>query len=313
MRPFKFLAHPGGIYSGKQLAEVARRAEGLGFSGLVFPDHLVEQLSPIPAMATVLAATETLRVAPFVLNVDLHHPAVLAQDLASLDVLSDGRVDLAIGAGWNKPEYDAVGLSFDPVGTRVARLSEAVKVLKGCFGEGPFSFSGEHYTVTEYDGRPAPVQRPHPPLLIGGGGRRTLELAGREADIVGLAPRVLQGKGADPRSVTFEATVEKIGWAKAAAGDRADELEFNAYPSGPPATVTDDLRGEAQKIADWFRDRTGHDLTADEVIDSPHVFVGSVDRLTEKFVELRERLGISSIMVGQVDELAPVVERLAGT
>ena len=313
MRPFKFLAHPGGIYSGKQLAEVARRAEGLGYSGLVFPDHLVEQLSPIPAMATVLAATETLRVAPFVLNVDLHHPAVLAQDLASLDVLSDGRVDVAIGAGWNKPEYDAVGLSFDPVATRVERLGEAVKVLKGCFGEGPFSFSGDHYTVTDYDGRPAPVQRPHPPFLIGGGGRRTLELAGREADIVGLAPRVLPGKGADPRSVTFEATVEKIGWAKAAAGDRADELEFNAYPSGPPVTVTDDLRGEAQKVADWFRTRTGHDLTADEVIDSPHIFAGSVDRLTEKFAELRERLGITSIMVGPIDDLAPVVERLAGT
>ena len=313
MRPFKFLAHPGGIYSGKELAEVARRAEGLGYSALVFPDHLGPQLSPIPAMATVLAATEKLRAAPFVLNVDLHQPAVLAQDLASLDVLSDGRVDVAIGAGWNKPEYDATGLSFDPVGTRVSRLAEAITILKGCFADGPVSLDGDHFKITNLEGGPKPKQRPLPPFMIGGGGRRTLELAGREADIVSFAPRVAPGPRPDPRSMTFAATVEKIEWVKAAAGDRAGDLEFNAYPSGAPVIVTDDLRGEARKISDRLKQATGHELTEEEVIDSPHFFIGSLDRLTEKFQEMRERLGISSFMVGEVDQLAPVVERLAGT
>lgn len=313
MRPFRFLAHPGGIHSGKELAEAARRAEGLGYSTLVFPDHLGNQLSPIPAMATVLAATETLRAAPFVLNVDLHQPAVLAQDLASLDVMSDGRVDVAIGAGWNKPEYDATGLSFDPVGTRVSRLAEAITILKGCFADGPFSLDGEHYKITDLDGGPKPKQRPHPPFMIGGGGRRTLELAGREADIVSFAARVAAGPRPDPRSLTFDATVEKISWVKAAAGDRADQIEFNAYPSGAPVIVTDDLHGEARKVISRFKQMTGHELTEEEVIESPNMFIGSIDRLTEKFVELRERLGISSFMVGDVDELAPVVERLVGT
>ncbi|HUR49745.1 MAG TPA: TIGR03621 family F420-dependent LLM class oxidoreductase [Acidimicrobiales bacterium] len=312
MRPFRFLAHPGGSHSGKQLGEVARRAEGLGYSGLVFPDHLGMQMSPIPAMATVLAATESLRAAPFVLNVDLHQPAVLAQDLASLDVLSGGRVDIAIGAGWNKPEYDATGLSFDPTGTRVERLTEAVAILKGCFGDGAYSLAGDHYTITDFNSQPKPVQRPHPPFFIGGGGRRTLELAARQANVVGFAPRLLKG-AADPRSMTFEATVEKMEWVRTAAGDRFEELEFNAYPSGVPVTVTDDLHGEAGKVVDFFRKQSGHELTVEEVIDSPHLFIGSIDRLTEKFVELRERLGISSFMVGDVDELAPVVERLAGT
>ena len=313
MRPFRFLAHPGGVFSGKELAEVARRAEGLGYSTLVFPDHLGRQLSPMPAMAIVLAATETLRAAPFVLNVDLHQPAVLAQDLASLDLLSDGRVDVAIGAGWNKPEYDATGLSFDPVGTRVARLAEAIAVLKGCFADGPFSLDGDHYKITNLDGGPKPKQRPHPPFMIGGGGRRTLELAGREADIVSFAARVAPGPRPDPRSLTFEATVEKIGWVKEAAGSRADEIEFNAYPSGAPVIVTDNLREEVGRVIDHFKQTTGHELTEQEVIDAPNIFIGSVERLTEKFQELRERLGISSIMVGDVDELAPVVERLAGT
>ena len=312
MRPFKFLAHPGGSYSGKQLAEVARRAEGLGYTALVFPDHLGMSMSPIPAMATVLAATEKLRAAPFVLNVDLHQPAVLAQDLATMDVLSEGRVDIAIGAGWNKPEYEATGLSFDPIGTRAARLTEAIAILKGCFRDGPFSLVGDHYTITDFDSQPKPVQKPHPPIFIGGGGRRTLELAAREANVVGLAPRLLKGRG-DPQSMTMEATAEKIEWVKAAAGDRFAELELNAYPSGAPVIVTDDLKGEAGRISQRLREMTGVELSEQEVIDSPHIFIGSIDRLTEKFTELRERFGISSFMVGDVDALAPVVERLAGS
>ena len=313
MKPFTFLAEASDAPDLATLTERARRAEAIGVTTLVIPDHLVPIPAPLAWLATIAAVTEHLRISPFVLNNDLRHPAVLAKELATLDVLSGGRLDVAIGAGWNEPEYAAIGLPFDPVGTRVARLSEAIAVLKGCFGDGPFSFVGEHYTISDYDAFPKPVQRPHPPVFIGGGGKRTLTLAGREADVVGLAPRTLSEQRGDPLSVTWAATEEKIGWVREAAGERFDELVLNVYPSQWPITVTDDLRGEARKVIDRMRDRTGHELTEDEVIESPHIFIGSVDRFVEKFSELRERLGISSFMVGSLEELAPVVERLAGT
>jgi probable F420-dependent oxidoreductase len=313
MRPFRFLAEAHAIVDGRTLAETARRVESIGIDVLVIPDHLIEQLAPMPALATAAAATERLRIGTFVLNNDLRHPAVLAQDLASLDVLSGGRLEIGIGAGWNAAEYEAIGLTFDAAPVRSARLQEAVAVLKGCFGDGPFSFAGEHYTIRNFDGHPKPVQRPHPPLLIGGGGRKTLSFAAREADIVGLAPRILPGVRGDPRSLTIAATEEKIGWVREAAGDRFDELELNVYPSMSPVIVTDHARREAQALAERLRERTGFEVASDELLESPHIFIGSIDGLTEKFQMLRERLGVSSIMVGEVDELAPVVARLAGT
>jgi probable F420-dependent oxidoreductase len=179
-RPFRFLADAREIATLRELTETARRAEAIGIDTLVVPDHLIPQLAPMPAMAAIAAVSDRLRIAPFVLNNDLRHPVVLAQDLASLDVLSEGRLDVAIGAGWNWAEYEAIGLPFEPTPVRQARLAEAVAVLKGCFGEGPFSFAGEHYTITDHDAYPKPVQKPHPPFLIGGGGRRTLTLAARE-------------------------------------------------------------------------------------------------------------------------------------
>jgi probable F420-dependent oxidoreductase len=312
MRPFRFLADASPTVPGNELVERARQAEDMGYHALVFPDHLLDQFGPIAAMATVAAATSTLRVGAFVLNNDLRHPAVLAQELASIDVLSGGRLDVAIGAGWNRPEYDAMGMSFDPTPVRQARLVESVTVLKGLFSGEPFSFAGEHYTITDYSAGPAPVQRPHPPFFIGGGGRRTLTLAGREADIVGLAPRIAAGGKLDAHSLTFAATREKMDWVHEAAGARFDSLEFNTYPSAWPATVTDDLRGEARRVIDALRARTGVELSEDDVIDSPHLFIGSVDRLVEKFLHLRAELGISSVMLGEIGELAPVLERLAG-
>jgi probable F420-dependent oxidoreductase len=313
MRPFRFLADVHAIVTGQELAARARQAEDLGYHGLVVPDHLIEQLSPVVAMATVAAATSSLRVSAFVLNNDLRHPAVLAQDLASIDVLSGGRVDVAIGAGWNRPEYDAIGLEFAPVAVRQARLAESVAVLKGMFAGKPFSFTGEHYTITDYSAQPVPVQRPHPPFMIGGGGRRTLALAGREADIVGLAPRILPGGKLDARSLTLSAAREKIDWVRDAAGERFDAIELNTYPSAWPAVITDDLRGEARRVVDALRERTGIELSEDEIIDSPHIFIGSVDRLVEKFEQLRAELGISSVFLGEIGELAPVLERLAGS
>ena len=313
MRPFRFLADVHEIVTGAELAARARRAEQQGYHCVVVPDHLLGQLSPVVAMATVAAVTSTLRISAFVMNNDLRHPAVLAQDLASIDVLSGGRLDIAIGAGWNKPEYDAIGMTFDPTPVRQARLAESITVLKGLCTGSPFTFAGEYYTITDYVAEPVAVQRPNPPFFIGGGGRRTLTLAGREADIVGLAPRIMANATVDAASLTLAATREKIGWVRAAAGDRFESLEFNIYPSAWPVTLTNNLHGEAGRVIDALRSRTGIELTEDEVIESPHLFIGSVDRLVEKFLQLREELGICSIMLGEIDELTPVLERLSGS
>jgi len=314
MRPFRFLAEVGEVGSVVELRERARRAESMGYAVMVIPDHLVIPLAPIATLATVAAATEHLRIGTFVLNNDLRHPMVLAHELATLDVLSEGRLEIAIGAGWNIAEYTATGIPFEPSAVRSARLEESVAVLKGLFAEAPFSYAGRYYAITEAEGVPKPIQRPHPPFLIGGGGRRTLSLAGREADIVGLAPRIQPGSTTvDPRSLTVEAAAEKLAWVRDAAGDRYDDLEFNAYPSQFPSVITDRARADATERPAAITARAGVEISADELLASPHQYIGTVDALCDKLVELRERLGISSFMLGDIDELGPVVERLAGT
>src|SRR6266567_4716490 len=316
MHPFRFLTATSDQLDGPALAVFARRAESLGYSTLMMPDHLAAQYAPVPLLTAAAMATETLRVGTFVFNNNLRHPAVLAQDLATLDRLSGGRLELGIGAGWNKPEHDAIGIPFEPVGTRITKLAEALTVLKGCFGDEKFSFAGEHYTITDYEAQPKPVQRPHPPIFIGGGGKRLLTLAGQEARIVGLAPRLAKNaQGApmlDAPSITLAATEEKIGWVRAAAGERFDEIELNTYPTGGPMVLTNDAKGEAARRADKLRERTGVDLTVDEILESPHVFIGTVKELTRKMVELRERLGISSFLFDDMESFAPIVEELAG-
>jgi probable F420-dependent oxidoreductase len=319
VRPFRFLAEPGDVADPRALVEAAREAESIGYDVMVYPDHVVLPFGLVPLLSTVAAVTTRLRVAAFVINNDLRHPAIVAQDMASIDVLSGGRVEVAIGAGWNVPEYEALGIPFDAIGTRVRRLTEAVTVIKGCFGDAPFSFAGEFYAITNHDGLPKPVQKPRPPLFIGGGGRRLLTLAGREADIVGVAPRTLPtAPGADvirsdPRSITVAATEEKLAWVREAAGDRFRDLEINAYPSGTEPILTDHARKDGQDVLDGIRHRTGIEITLDEFLESPHVFIGSVDGLVAKLQEQRERLGITSIMTGAYRTLAPVVERLAAT
>ncbi|HEY2917023.1 MAG TPA: TIGR03621 family F420-dependent LLM class oxidoreductase [Candidatus Limnocylindrales bacterium] len=314
-KPFQFLADAREIVSGPELARRARDAESIGYHELVIPDHLIPQLGPIAGCAWIAAATTKLRVGSFVHNNDLRHPVLLAQELASIDVLSEGRLDVAIGAGWNKPEYDVVGLAFDPTPVRQARLIEAIAVLKGAFADTPddgFSFTGESYRITALDGQPKPVQRPHPPFLIGGGGRKTIELAAREADIIGLAPRILPGIKSDPRSVTVAGTREKIEWVRAATPERFDDLVFNVYPTMTGVSVTDHALAEARDVVAAVAERTGIELTTDELLDSPHIFIGTIDALEQKLIRVREELGISSFMVGTVGPLDPLVERLAG-
>lgn len=313
-RPFRFAVGTAGLKERSALVEHARTAESIGYSTMLIADHLLDQLAPLIALSAVAQATSRMRLGTFVLNNDLRHPAVLAQELASLDLLSDGRLDIGLGAGWNVSEYTAAGMDFDSHGVRFRRMSESVSVLKGLFGEAPLSFAGEHYRIAEMNGLPKPLQKPHPPLMIGGGGKRMLEFAAREAQIVGLAPRLPSPSKPDLHSVLAEATDEKVAWIRAAAGDRFADLELNTYPCLGPVEVTDNPRGAARALSERLVERYGITLTEDELLDSPHVFYGTVDQLADKLLGLRERFGISYMLVlGDMHAFAPVVERLAGT
>jgi len=314
-RPFRFAVGAGRSTDRHELIERAKLAESLGYSTFLASDHLMDQLAPLQALSIVAEATTRLRIGTFVLNNDLRHPAVLAQELASLDVLSGGRLEIGLGAGWNIDEYRAAGLGYDRHSVRFERMTEALAVLKGLFADGPFHFAGKHYQITEMDGAAfmRPHQRPHPPFLIGGGGRLALTFAAREAQIVGLAPRLPRPAEPDVQSLLAEATDEKVAWVREAAGARFAELELNTYASLGPAQITDDARGAARALADRLQARYGCELTEDDVLESPHTFIGTVDALVQKCLMLRERFGLSYIFpIAEPAAFAPVVERLAG-
>lgn len=316
-RPFRFGIALGAPMSRKQFTETARQVESLGYSTLLLPDHFTEQLAPIPALMSAAEATTSLRVGSFVFGNDYHHPAMLAKESATMDVLTDGRLEVGIGAGWSQGEYEQAGLPFDAPATRIGRMEESVQILKGLWREGPFTFSGRHYQIRALEGHPKPLQRPHPPLMIGGGGQRLLTIAGREANIVGLAPRVPSPDRVNPRTLTAAATSEKVQWVREAAGARFAEIEINTYPSLGQPRITDDRRGVAREMMDRLRKRfPTWNLTEDEFLDSPHIFLGTVDQLVEKIVGLRQRFGISYIVMiaaEMIAPFAPVVARLVGT
>src|SRR4051794_15610382 len=183
-RKFRFGAQCSYAGSGKDWAAKARRLEDLGYATLCMPDHFDDQLAPMPALTAAAAATTTLRVGTLVLGNDYRHPLITAKEAATVDVLSGGRFELGIGAGWMGSDYEQSGIGLDPPGVRIERLAESLAVVKGLLAGGKFSFAGRYYSVTRHPGTPAAVQRPRPPILVGGGGRRILSLAGREADIV---------------------------------------------------------------------------------------------------------------------------------
>lgn len=306
-RPFRFGVSVTGAASFTEWRDTVQRAESLGYSSLLVPDHFGPQFAPIAAMAAAAAVTSTIRIGCFVFANDFRHPAVLAKEMATLDVLSDGRVELGIGAGWMRHEYEAAGIPFERPGRRLGKMYEGVEILKRFFTEERFSFQGEHYTVAGLRGWPTPVQSPHPPILIGGGGRQLLSFAAREVDIVGLIPlAAADGHGLEVADATPEATDQKIGWIRAAAGARFPEIELNVFVF--EAIVTSDRLGTARTIAEQFGASVEH------VLQTPYVLVGSVDEIEADLLARRERYGISYIVVAgdRVESFAPVVARLAG-
>ena len=307
-RPFRFGIQADGAASGADWAELARRAEGHGYSCLTMPDHFGDQLAPVPALMAAAAATTHLRVGALVFDNDYKHPVVLAKELATIDLLSGGRLEIGLGAGWMISDYEQSGMPYDTPGVRIDRFVEGLHVIRRAMEPGAFSFSGTHYTITDYDGHPKPVQA-RPPVLIGGGGKRVLGIAAREADIVGINPSMHAGR-IGPEAIagmSAESVDEKVAIVAAAAGDRMADIEMNIRAF--LVNVTSD--GASARAA--MASMVGVDQS---MIDaSPFALIGPPEELVDRLLERRERWGFSYVIVGggDVEAFAPVVARLAGT
>ena len=297
-----------GPFAGMSWAESARRLESLGYSTLVVPDHFHEGLGPIAAMATAATATTALIVSSMVLNTDLRHPALLARELASIDILSRGRLEVGLGAGYNPLDYRCSGMAMDPPSIRVDRLIEHVAVLKALWGEGPTNFAGTHYTIDDLDGTPKPFTPGGPPLLIAGGGRRMLRFAAQHADIIGVnvalpsAPNEASARDGLPASID-----RKFEQIRADAGDRFDDLEFNAWLA--VCRVTDDALALGERLSARFG------APAEEVLRIPFILAGTRHEIVDRLQERRRRWGYSYFVVQEpsIDDFAPIAASLTGT
>ncbi len=320
-RPFRFAVQSAEATSAQEWLGLARRAEELGYSTLFTTDHYfgpgaISQatghrpvdLAPIAAVMAAAAATTSLRVGCRVFCADFHQPAVLAKELATIDLLSEGRLEVGMGAGWITAEYEGLGVPMDRAGVRIERLGEVVELLKAHWSGDDIDYDGTYVHVHGYAGRPLPVQSP-PPIFIGGGAPRILRLAGRLADIVSINFNNASGRlgSASVASSTLAATEEKLGWVREGARERFDqiELEIAAYF----VAVTDDPTTALAGMAERFG------VSADELAQHPHGLFGSVDAICDQLQERRERLGFSYITIAgrNMEEFAPVVARLAGT
>lgn len=321
VKPFRFGVQSYFAETGDDFREQARRAEALGYSAFHLADHLigdgpalkatnhpVQNLAAIPAMAVAAEATSTIHIGCRVFCCDYHNAVVLAKSVATLDFFSGGRTEIGLGAGWLEGEYEAVGVPFLRAGERIDRLEETIQVVRAHFTEGLTDITGTHVRAVGFEAVPKVVARPHPPIMIGGGSRRVLGIAGREADIVSLNFDNSSGKigPAGVGSSTRELTEAKIGWIRDGAGDRFGdlEIEIGAYFT----IVTPDRDKTLAGMAPMFQ------LTPEQLAEHPHALIGSVDHICEELQARREHYGINYVTVGRqvMDAFAPVVERLAG-
>jgi probable F420-dependent oxidoreductase len=307
-RPFRFGVQIAQAASHVEWQAKAQRAEALGYDILLMPDHLTGQLAIGPALAMVGEATTTLRIGTFVLQNDLRHPALVAMEAATLDVLSDGRLELGLGAGGSLlADYEQTGISFDPPGTRVGRLEESLSIIKGLWAEEPLTYAGRYYTITEFDGRPKPIQRPHPPILVAGGGPRVLSLAARESDIVSILPPMLPAGGQFQMEASTAAGVtEQIALIRQVAGTRLSALELNVLIQR--VVVTSNVRQASEDLS-----RQWAPLSPEEVCETPYLLIGTVDEIVATLQSRRDRWGISYVVVFEWDmeAFSPVVARLS--
>lgn len=306
-RRFRFAVQLNEPFPGRTWADTAQEVEQLGYSTIFLPDHLDEGHGPIAVMAACAAVTSVINVGVLVLDCDFRHPAFLAKELATIDHIAEGRLEAGIGAGWKTTDYERSGLTMDRPGVRVSRMMEHAAVLRGLWADGPFSFEGEHYTITELEGLPAPYTPGGPKLLVGGGAPRLLRWAGANADIVGVNASIHSGEidQAAAEDALSERIDEKVGWLKEGAGDRFDDIEVNAWLAA--AELTDDP-AVTEMVAAFF----GTDPAA--LRSSPLALIGTPDEVAEMLEERRDRWGYSyhCLPGDKAAAFAPVVAELTG-
>ncbi len=309
LRPFRFGVQASNAATRHEWVSLAQRAESNGYDVLTMPDHFGDQLAPVPALMTAADATTTLRIGALVWDNDYKHPVVLAKELATMDLLSEGRLEIGIGAGWMISDYEQAGMPYDSPKVRIDRFIEGMGIIKGAMGPGAFSHSGEHYTITNYDGLPKPMQGPCPPILIGGGGKRVLTYAAREADIIGINGTMTAGV-VGPEAIatmTAEAVDEKVAIVHAAAGDRMTQIEMNIRVF--MVKVTNDRIASMDAISGMLG------VPRAFMEQSPFALMGTTEQLIDDLRARREKWGFSYIIVGaeDIEPFAPVVAALAGT
>ena len=317
-RSFRFGVSTIDAQSRHEWVTYARKVEDLGYSTLVMGEHpsLASGLTAAVGLMAAADATSTLRLATHVFANDFHHPVLLAQEAATLDLLSEGRLEFGIGSGWLGADYAALGLPFDPPPVRITRLEESVRLIKRLFEGAPVTFAGSFYQVNDVTLHPKAKQQPHPPIFIGGGGRRVLTLAARKADIVGIDPKGTALGAKDLATTSAAAVDQQINWVREAAGARWPDLELHMLVLA--VKVTEDRRRGAEEVAAMLADWAPY-LTnvpsSEDILASPRYLVGSVNKIVEDLQDRRERYGISYITVfgEDVDAFSPVVARLAGT
>jgi probable F420-dependent oxidoreductase len=308
LRPFRFGVVSEGKQGGASLINTARRAETLGYHIFLMPDHIgieLAQIAPVPALAAIAAATTTIHIGTIVFDNDFRHPVLLAKEIATLDLLSNGRFEWGLGAGWHQAEYEQSGIPFDPAGQRVSRMEEALTLIKALLStSGPVNFSGQYYTVKDFISFPQPSQRPFPPLIIGGGGTRLLKIAARHADSIGVMPKAMER--------SFEDAREKVNYIRQMAGDRWPQIELNILAS--QAIITNDRRAVAEQLTEVDGWRGWRGVPIEQILTTPHVLLGTVEEICAQLLSNREQLGISYIAIYEesMEDFAPVVAQLMG-
>lgn len=307
--PFRFAVQASGAATGAAWRERARIVEDLGYSTLYVPDHLDDQWGPLVALTVAAEATTTLRVGPLVLDNDFRHPVVLAKEVATLDLVSEGRLELGLGAGWLRADYDQSGMVFDPPAVRIDRLAEAIAVMRQLWADGRASWQGTHYTVPGAVGTPSPHRSGGPTLVVGGGSRRILTLAAQQADIVSIVPSLAAGQiGSETAAESLlDRYRQRVKWVRDAAGARAQAVELQCWTM--VAQVMPDRRAFLEQMAPVFS------VTADDIADTPVAVVGTVSEICETLQRRREELGFSYVVIRdhEAEGFGPVVAALAGT
>lgn len=319
LRPFRFAAggegnaEEGGV---RRFVKLAQRAEELGYDTFMIPDHLGPQIGPIAALGALAVATERIRIGTAVLANGFRHPVVLAKDAATIDVLSRGRLELGIGAGWLRDEFASAGLPYEAPAQRIEKLEESLQILDTLLRGRECNFEGKHYAVRGVTGYPRPRQGPRPPLAVGGGGPKLLAMAAKYADIISVAPPTAPSGKMLLSGITMNQTIERVARIREAAGERFADIELSWTIT--MIMLTDDRQSTAEMALGAIKQGFPPNVEADvelsvaDLLDSPYVAIGTVEEIAEQIRRVRERTAMSYVGVypTQMDAFAPVMTLL---